>query len=70
MLRPSDALTKTKIVASDSIRRKVVFSRLLKMFLLSISDAKKTTIALLLQLFLSEGPFKVGQKIFSHIIFS
>ena len=41
MLRPSDTLTKTKIVASDSIRRKVVFSRLLKMLVLSIPDAKK-----------------------------
>ena len=29
MLRPSDTLAKTKMVASDSIRRKVVFSRLL-----------------------------------------
>ena len=45
MLRPSDTLTKTKMVASDSIRRKVVFSRLLKMLLLRPFDAQKTTIA-------------------------
>ena len=45
MLRPSDTLTKTKMVASDSIRRKVLFRRLLKMLLLRPSDAQKTTIA-------------------------